>query len=70
MEILYDNKEVKEFLKAWGIDMELMRSVTIHISKDHVAIVTVEKLTQADPQKLQDTMIEKYYLMKKNETNP
>ena len=65
MSILYDNKDVKKFLKAWGIDMSLVKEVTIHIPENDVVTVTVEKLTMADPNKLQEIMTEEYYLMKR-----
>ena len=66
MAILYDNEDVKAFLKVWGIDMKLMRAVTIHIPKDDIVTVTVELLTDVDSKKLQDTMIEEYALTKIN----
>ena len=68
MAIVYGGRsEILDFLKAWGIETNNVKSVTIHIPLDDS--ITVEVVKYAFPDDPDDLRLEleKYYLIKKDE---
>ncbi len=64
MAVLYDNEDVKAFLRHWGIDTEKMLEVVIKIPADDLVTVTIKSLKDVDSKELKDAMIEEYALVK------
>ena len=68
MAILTGNYEVLEFLKAWGIDIQKTRNITIHIPLNDIVTVDVESLVDVDVDELNETMTKRFALVElKNE---
>ena len=68
MAILTGNYEVLEFLKAWGIDIQKTRNITIHIPLNDIVTVDVESLVDVDVDRLNETMTKRFALVElKNE---
>jgi len=60
------HSEIRDFLKAWGIETNHVKSVTIHIALDDAITVDIVKyVTLDDPDDLRLEM-SKYYLTKKD----